>query len=103
MTRTKASALKTRKSTRMGEATQQIELQRQHIVFLKRQNADYKEEVRKLTNKIGYHEAMAEEDEQVLKIVRMNEAMCRADAIKWKAEAEAASLLSAAWLSSQDD
>ena len=103
MTRTKQSALKPSKPTRMSEATDQIELQRQHIVFLKRQNADYKEEVRKLTNKIGYHKALHEEDEQVLKIVKMNETMCRADAIKWKAEAEAASLLSAAWCSSQDD
>ena len=46
---------------------------------------------------------MSAEGEEVLKIVRLKEAMCRADAIKWKAEAEAASLLSAAWLSSQDD
>ena len=103
MTRTKASALKRRKMSLMDEATQQIELQRQHIVFLKQQNADYKEEIEDLSSKIRYHKAVHGEDEQVLKIVKENERMCRSDALKWKAEAEAARLLSAAWLSSQDD
>ena len=103
MTRTKQSALKPSKPTRMSEATDQIEFQRKHIVFLKQQNADYKEEVRHLTNKIDFHKKVHEEDEQVIKIVKMNESLCRADAIKWKAEAEAANLLSAAWCSSQDD
>ena len=87
----------------MREEVQQIESQRQHIEYLKRQNADYKEEVKKLNIKIDFHEAKFAEDEEVLKIVRLKEATCRADAIKWKAEAEAASLLSAAWLSSEAD
>ena len=103
MTRTKQSALKPSKPTRMSEATDQIELQRKHIVFLKKQIADYKEEVRHLHEKIDFHKKVHEEHNQVIKIVKMNESLCRADAIKWKAEAEAANLLSAAWCSSQDD
>ena len=99
--RTKASSLKERKNTSLWEDVQKIESQRQHIEYLKRQNADYKEEVKKLNIKIDFHEAKFAEDEEVLKIVRLKAATFRADAIMWKAEAESASLLSKAWLSSE--
>ena len=93
--RTKASSLKER------SFLQQIESQRQRIEYLKGQNAAYKEEVKKLNRKIDFHEAKFAEDEEVLKIVRLKAATFRADAIMWKAEAESASLLSKAWLSSE--
>ena len=93
--RTKASSLKER------SFLQQIESQRLRIEYLKGRNAAYKEEVKKLNRKIYFHEANFAENEEVLKIVRVKADTFREDAIKWKAEAESASLLSKAWLSSE--